>query len=504
MGHKLEIRNLTEKDYNDVRTIMQKSYRNMGGAWTEKEFSTLLNLFPDGQLCIEDKGVVVAAALILIIDYQNLEKQHSYEDIVSKGSFDAHDPDGDYLYGIDLFVHEDYRGMRFGRRLYDARKMLCEQLNLKGILVGGRIPGYADSHESITPTAYIEKVKNKQILDPVLTFQLSNDFHPKRALRNYIPADTASRSYAVLLEWNNIFYESKKKLVWGRKSNVRISAVQWQMRVFTSFEDLVQQIEFFVDTVSGYNADLVLFPELFNAPLLSQFNMEDPPMAMRLLAKETQRLRDTILKMSISYNINIVAGSLPEIQDDKLYNVAYLCRRDGTWDAQYKLHITPDESEYWGLRGGKGLSVFDTDVGKIGILVCFDVEFPELSRLLADQGMKILLVPFWTDTKSGYLRIRRCAQARAIENECYVAITGSVGNLPRVKNMDIQYSQSAIFTPSDFAFPHDAVAAETTPNTEMTLMADLDLDLLKQLRKHGSVRNLEGRRKDLYKVVWHQ
>lgn len=83
-----------------------------------------------------------------------------------------------------------------------------------------------------------------------------------------------------------------------------------------------------------------------------------------------------------------------------------------------------------------------------------------------------------------------------------MAIAGSVGNLPRIENMDIQYSQASIFTPSDFAFPHDAVAAETTPNTEMTLVADLDLDLLKELRKQGSVRNLESRRKDLYRVEW--
>jgi predicted amidohydrolase len=107
-----------------------------------------------------------------------------------------------------------------------------------------------------------------------------------------------------------------------------------------------------------------------------------------------------------------------------------------------------------------------------------------------------------TDTKNAYLRIRRCAQARAIENECYVAISGSVGNLPKVENMDIQYSQSAVFTPSDFAFPHDAIASEATPNTEMTLMVDLDLDLLKELRQQGSVQNIRSRRKDLYEVVW--
>jgi predicted amidohydrolase len=306
----------------------------------------------------------------------------------------------------------------------------------------------------------------------------------------------------VLLEWNNIFYEHKKKIVWGRKSNVRLSVVQWQMRIFDSFEDLFQQLDFYVDTVSGYNADLLLFPELFNAPLLAQYEQEDPPQAVRSLAEHTERIRDELLEMAVSYNINIVAGSLPEFNQGKLYNVSYLCRRDGTWDSQYKLHITPDESEYWGLHGGSGLKVFQTDVGKIGIQICYDVEFPEPSRILALHGMQILLVPFWADTKNAYLRVRRCAQARAIENECYVAISGSVGNLPKVENMDIQYSQSAIFTPSDFAFPHDAVAAEATPNTEMTLLADVDLDLLKELRKQGSVRNLESRRKDLYFVKW--
>ena len=501
-GHKLEIRNLRITDYDDINAIMKQAYADMGGAWTYEEYSNLLSLFEDGQICIEDKGTVVAAALTLIIDYASLERDHSYEDIVSKGHFDKHDAEGDYLYGIDVFVHRDYKGMRLGRRLYDARKEMCEKFNLKGIIVGGRIPGYSDYHQEMTPSQYLGKVQSKEIIDPVLTFQLANDFHPKRVIRNYIPEDSQSRSHAVFLEWNNIFYENRKKFTWGRKSNVRLSVAQWQMRTFQSFDDLLQQVEFFVDTVSGYNSDLLLFPEMFNAPLLAQYGQEDPPMALRSLAEHTERIRDELLKMAMTHNINIVTGSLPEFKGGKLFNVSFLCRRDGTWDSQYKLHITPDEVEYWALQGGRELKVFQTDVGKIGILICYDVEFPELSRILADQGMQILLVPFWTDTKNAYLRIRRCAQARAIENECYVAISGSVGNLPKVENMDIQYSQSAIFTPSDFAFPHDAVAAEATPNTEMTLLADVDLDLLKELRKHGSVRNLESRRKDLYSVNW--
>ena len=503
MNHKLETRNLRLSDYDDVADIMKQVYNGMGGPWLPDEFKTLLTIFPEGQICIEDKGKIVAAALTLIIEYAKLERDHSYEDIVSDGKFKSHDSEGDYLYGIDLFVDKEYRGMRLGRRLYDARKELCENLNLKGIIAGGRIPGYAKYAHEMRPDEYIKKVRNREIVDPVLTFQIANDFHPKKVIANYMPEDDRSVSNAVFLEWNNIFYESpKKKIRWGRKSNVRLSTVQWQMRIFPSIDEFLQQVEFFVDAVAGYNGDMVLFPELFNAPLLAEFDQQDPPKAMRSLAEYTDRIHREILHMAMSYNINIVAGSLPEYNDGKLYNVSYLCRRDGTWDAQYKLHITPDEAEYWGIQGGQGLKVFDTDIGKIGILVCYDVEFPELARLLTEKGMQILLIPFWTDTKNAYLRVRRCAQARAIENECYVAISGSVGNLPKIENTNIQYSQSAIFTPSDFAFPHDAVAAEATPNTEMTLLADLDLDLLKELRKQGSVRNLESRRRDLYRIQW--
>ncbi len=501
-NHKLEIRNLHPDDYKDIKEIMDQAYEGMGGAWAREEFLNLLSKFPEGQIGIEDHGRVVAAALALILDYSKYAGDHSYEDVVSDGWFKNHDPEGDYLYGIDLFVRKDYRGMRLGRRLYDARKELCEKLNLKGMLVGGRIPGYAQYANELSPKEYIDQVKNKEIVDPVLTFQLANDLHPKRVIQDYIPEDKQSRTCAVLLEWNNIFFREKKKIVWGRKSNVRIGVVQWQMRPFSTVGDLLQQVEFFVDAVSGYKSDLLLFPELFNAPLLAQYNQEDPPEAMRSLAEYTEQLRREMLNMAVEYNINLVTGSLPEYDGERLHNVSFLCRRDGTWDSQYKLHITPDEAYYWGLQGGEELRVFDTDVGKVGILICYDVEFPELARVLADRGMQILLVPFWADTKNAYLRIRLCAQARAIENECYVAISGSVGNLPKVENMDIQYSQSAVFTPSEIAFPHDAVAAEATPNTEMTLMADLDLDLIKELRKQGSVRNLESRRTDLYAINW--
>lgn len=168
--------------------------------------------------------------------------------------------------------------------------------------------------------------------------------------------------------------------------------------------------------------------------------------AIRELAKYTDEIVTRFSGFAISYNINIITGSMPEIRDGKLYNIGYLCKRDGTVESYEKLHVTPDEARVWGMQGGNKLEVFDTDCGKIGILICYDVEFPELSRLLADEGMDILFVPFLTDTQNGYSRVRHCAQARAIENECYVAIAGSVGNLPNVHNMDIQFARSMVFT----------------------------------------------------------
>ncbi len=501
--HKLILRGLTRADYPRIKEIMDRVYKGMGGAWKPEEFAALINQFPGGQIGIEDNGRIVAAALTIIVNAEEFEsRKHTYDDIVDGGEMTAHDPDGNALYGVDVFVDPDYRGLRLGRRLYDARKELCETLNLKSIVFGGRIPGYGKYSDDMTPAAYIQKVKANEIYDPVLTFQLSNDFHIKKILKNYMPEDTHSDAYGVLMEWNNIYYEKRQKLFGGRKSYPRVGVVQWQMRPFNDLDEFLHQAEFFVDAVAGYNSDLVLFPELLNAPLLKNFNQENPAEAMRSLAEYSDEIRTAFVNMALSYNINIVAGSVPQLKDGYLYNVSYVCRRDGTWDEQYKLHITPDEAQYWGLKGGDRLRIFDTDIGKIGVLICYDVEFPELSRNLVDKGMTMLFVPYWTDTKNAYLRVRRCAQARAIENECYVAISGSVGNLPKVENMDIQYSQSAVFTPSDFAFPHDAIAAEATPNTEMTLMVDLDLDLLKELRQQGSVRNLESRRKELYEVVW--
>ena len=156
------------------------------------------------------------------------------------------------------------------------------------------------------------------------------------------------------------------------------------------------------------------------------------------------------------------------------------------------------------MKGGHKLSVIDTDCGPIAVLICYDVEFPELARHVIDQGANILFVPFCTDERQAYLRVRYSAQARAVENQCYVVMAGNVGNLPKVRNMDIQYAQSCILTPCDFYFARDGIAAETSPNVEQVAFADVRLDSLFEARHSGSVLNVRDRRHDLYSVVWHK
>lgn len=499
---KIEIVYLKTVDYEEIKNAMIESYSNMQSSYWQKHQINILNeKFPEGQVAIMVNDEIAGCAMSIIIDSTKIKERHTYREVTGNYTFNTHASNGNKLYGIDVFIRPKYRGLRLARRLYDYRKDLCEKLNLKGVLFGGRIPKYHEYSDKLSPREYIEQVKRKEIHDPVLDFQLSNDFHPSRVIQGYLEGDKESREYAVLLEWDNVYYEPVSTKTTSDKNIVRLGLIQWQMRLYKDMDELMQQAEFFIDAVSGYRSDFALFPEFFHAPLMAENNHMSEPEAIRELAKNTDEIVRRFAELSISYNINIITGSMPEIVEGKLYNVGYLCKRDGGIERYEKIHVTPDEARVWGLQGGSKIKTFDTDCGKIGILICYDVEFPELSRILADEGMNILFVPFLTDTQNGYSRVRNCAQARAIENECYVAIAGSVGNLPKVHNMDIQYAQSVVFTPCDFAFPSNGIKAEATPNNEMTLVVDVDIELLKELNMHGSVRNLHDRRKDIYSLV---
>ena len=264
---------LIERDYQELKQAMIASYPSIANAyWKEHHVNSLLKKFPEGQVVIKVNNQIAGCALSIIVDYDKFDEQHTYKQITGNYTFNTHTKNGDTLYGIDVFIKPEFRGLRLGRRLYEYRKELCEKLNLKGIVFGGRIPNYHEYSDTLDPKQYIEKVKSKEIHDPVLNFQLSNDFHPQRVIKGYLEGDEASREYAVLLEWDNIYYEAPNKKARTNKTVVRLGLVQWQMRPYKDLSQLMQQAEYFVDAVSGYKSDFALFPELFNAPLMAEFN----------------------------------------------------------------------------------------------------------------------------------------------------------------------------------------------------------------------------------------
>ena len=244
---------------------------------------------------------------------------------------------------------------------------------------------------------------------------------------------------------------------------------------------------------------------MFTLQLLSIENEPiRPDQAIRQVAEYEDRINDFFMDAAVRYNVNIIGGSTPALRGDTVRNVSHVYLRDGRMASQEKIHPTPNERYWWNITGGDELTLIDTDCGPIGVLICYDSEFPELTRHLVDQGINVLFVPFLTDERQSYCRVRYCAQARAVENQIYVAMSGSCGNLPNVNNIDIHYAQSCILTPCDFPFDRDGIAADTTPNVEMVAFADLSFRALRDARQHGTVRNLQDRRHDLYSVNWHK
>lgn len=465
--------------------------------WNRAQLHNHLRLFPEGQILIEYEGRPVAAVSSLIVRLGlDPYRPHTYAGITDGGFFHNHDPQGDTLYGADVYVDPDLQGLGLGHYLYEARRELCRRLNLRRIVAGGRIQGYAEVAHELTPEEYVEEVQKDKRRDPVLSFQLREGFVVRGLLRNYI-RDPLSRNCATLIEWLNPDYEPKAE---DRGMKVRVAAVQYKVRRIRDFDDFAEQIAYFVETAADYRADFVLFPEFVTMQLLSIKELRDLPAleGIEQLSHMTDQVIQLFSSLAQRHGIHIVGGTHPMRLGGKLQNVSPLVFPDGRYALQPKLHITPSERRYWGIEGGNQLRVWNTAKGKIGILVCYDSEFPEAARYLADQGAEILFVPYCTDDRQGYSRVRYCCQARAIENQVFVVTAGIVGNLPSVAAMDIHYGRAAVFSPSDFEFARDGIQAEADSNVEMLLVTDLDIDDLYRSRTAGSVRPRLDRRPDLF------
>ena len=469
-----------------------------------------INAYPEGHFVAEYEGTIVGYCATIRIPEAMALGPHTWREVTGGGYGSSHTQGGEYLYGYEVCVDPKYRRLKIGQRFYKERRKLCLAMRIKGIVFAGRMPLLAKNLPKVgTVEKYIELVKAKKIRDPVLSFQIRSGFEIIGILKDYLPADDASMGYAAHLLWKNPEYEAKTgttRLGNRVPDTIRVSVVQYQQRTISSFDEFKGIVTYFVDVVADYQSDFVCFPELFSLQLLSiEQSQLRPHQAVAKLAEYRDALWEFYSHLAIKYNINIIAGSHPvKIKPGVIQNVSAVFLRDGSVHEQPKIHPTPNERYWWNIQGGDSLKVIQTDCGPIGVLVCYDAEFPELARNLVDQGAAILFIPFLTDERQSYCRVRYCAHARAVENQCYVVMAGNVGNLPRVQNADIHYAQSCILSPCDFPFHRDGIAADTSPNVETVAFADIRLASLYQARASGTVVNLKDRRHDLYSVVWHK
>lgn len=291
-------------------------------------------------------------------------------------------------------------------------------------------------------------------------------------------------------------------------NTIRVASLQYFIRPVRSFDDFALQVEALVETAKDYKVKLLVFPEYFTTQLLTLGNIKRPiAEQIRDLAGQEDKTVDFIAGLSKKHKLIIVGGTLPGFNEDKtkVLNKCYVFSPDGSQNLQAKLHMTRFEKEEWLVSSGSRLRIFETDFGKFAVTICYDVEFPEIARTAARLGAQFLVVPSCTDDRQGYLRVRYCAQARAIENQMYVIHSPTVGSLPTVPAVSLNYGQAAIYTPSDYAFSRDGLLAEGAVNQESMIIGEINLGLIDEARKNGTVLPLRDSQttEELLKVVDH-
>ena len=215
---------------------------------------------------------------------------------------------------------------------------------------------------------------------------------------------------------------------------VRVCAVQYALRTISSFKEFADHVESFVDVADDYDADLIVFPELLGVQLMGPTSGGgEPSEVMRRLASEHTGSFDTLFKrLATEYERIIVGGTMPRIEGDRLLNVASVYFPNAEPQHQAKLHLTPAERTIWKFSPGHDLIVVDTNFGKFAMAICYDVQFPELVKILCNHhGVELVVVPYMTDDRRGACRVTTCARARAIENQIYTVTAGMVGGVPK-------------------------------------------------------------------------
>lgn len=271
---------------------------------------------------------------------------------------------------------------------------------------------------------------------------------------------------------------------------IRVASLQYYIRPVTTFEQFQEQVLGLIDTAADYKCHLLVFPEYFTAQLMTLGGIKRPiKEQVRDLAQLAPRFIEMMKTAATNRGIYIVGGTIPVLDEAQnvVKNRCHFFSPTGGIGIQDKLHMTRFENEEWIVHPGQRLKIFDTNFGKVAIAICYDVEFPELARAAARAGALVLIVPSCTDDRQGFLRVRYCAQARAVENQMYVIHSSTVGSLPMVPAVSLNYGQASILTPSDFAFSRDGILSEGIPNQETMVIGELNLKVVAEARSNGTV-----------------
>ncbi|MCS6891117.1 MAG: carbon-nitrogen hydrolase family protein [Rhodovarius sp.] len=266
---------------------------------------------------------------------------------------------------------------------------------------------------------------------------------------------------------------------------MRVGALAWPVEPTAGPAGLAAKLDRWIGAAAGA-ADLLLMPE-YACMELAQRGEEAAELAAMV------EMADAVLAemraAAIRHGVWLCPGSLPMRRGGRIVNRAPLIRPDGAIAFQDKWQMTRFERERWGVERGAGPSVFDTPWGRIGISICYDAEFPKHVRAQVEAGAWLILVPACTDTPAGATRVRLCARARAIENQCILAVAPTVGDAPFSATLDVNHGRAGIYGPADRGFPDDGVIAEGPPDQPGWVFATLDPAAIARVREEGAVRN---------------
>lgn len=280
---------------------------------------------------------------------------------------------------------------------------------------------------------------------------------------------------------------------------LRISTVQFEHRPLSGFDQFATQVRQHVLWAWDSASHLVCFPEYVTGSLLSVVGSDGTD-----LAADWDRWTGPYLELfsglARETGMYILGGTHLVPEGGRLYNTAHLFTPAGAVFTQRKLHLTPYEVNPWTLAPGESLQVFDTELGRLAVLVCYDIEFPEAARAVADAGADVILCPSATDDRAGFWRVRYSCHARAIENQVYVVQAALVGGLPNVRYLEQSYGRAGLISPCDTPFARDGIIADGEWNQHLVVSGVADLDLLAEVRAAGSVTPRLSRRPE-YRVA---